>query len=240
MQTRVRGGFKKREPYPLNQPTESVVSGICQRIVYQLASGRTDLSGDDWSRIFAESIEGINHASPLGLADVSWNGCCWSLKTVKARNPINARTVRLISGRNDPNFSSGISDPYLDISATGASVLSICNQRLAETQIKHSDVRLGVLVRNMSQLEFTYFERPMVIFPVNDYKWEVNRNNNLEGYGKSGHKFTWQPHGGQFTIKESVPDSGIRFRIVQRPRVASLKAVLQSVGFVEDWVQIIR
>ena len=239
MQTRVRGGFQKREPYPLNQPSEAVVLRICQRIVYLLAGGHSDLSGGDWSRIFAESIEGVDHASPLGLADVSWNGCCWSQKTVKASKPLTASIVRLISGRNDPNFSSGITDPYVDIGATGASVLSIYNQRLAEAQTQHNDVRLGVLVRSMDQLEFTYFERPIIPFALNDYEWKVNRNNNLEGHGAGSHRFTWQPHGGQFTIKEPVPDSATQFRIVQRPGVASLDAVLQSVGFAEDWVQII-
>lgn len=147
--------------------------------------------------------------------------------------------VRLISGRNDPNFSSGITDPYVDIGATEASVLSIYNQRLAEAQTQHNDIRLGVLVRSMDRLEFTYFERPITPFAVNDYEWEVNCNKNLEGYGAGGHRFTWQPHGGQFTIKEPVPDSASQFRIVQRPGVASLDAVLQGVGFAEDWVQII-
>ena len=239
MQTRVRSGFTKREPYPLNQPTKAVIMSICQRIVYQLAGGCAEMDGADWSRIFAQSIGGVDRPSPLGLADVSWNGCCWSLKTVKSKRPFGASKIRLISGRNSPQYSSGISDPFHDIRDTGHSVLSIYNNRLSEARTEHNDVRLGALLRNLEDLEFTFFERPITPLVVNDYEWKINKRENFEAFYEGRHVFTWQPHGSQFTLIEPVPASATRFRIVKRPGVANLEVVLRDVGFTEEWVQII-
>jgi len=195
MQTRIRGGFQKREPYPLNQPPAELIRAISQRIIYLLAGGHTDISGGDWSKIFAESIDGEDKSSPLGLADVSWNGCCWSLKTVKHGNPFKSKKIRLIAGRNSPVFSSGIKDPFEDIQSTGRSVLAIYNSRLAEARTKHSEVRLCALIRNMDKLEFTFFERSISPIPLNDYRWELNRHENFAAYSGKKHVFTWQPHG---------------------------------------------
>lgn len=206
-----------------------------------MVSGRGDINGEDWARIFAESIGGLDHASPLGLADVSWNGCCWSLKTVKNKRPYKAKTVRLIAGRNSPQYSGGISDPLQNIAETGRIVLSIYNNRLAEARTQHSDVRLGVLLRNMEALEFAFYERHIVHLHDADYEWRKNRNGNLEAYSSQGvHTFTWQPHGSQFTIKDLVPLRTTRIRILQRPGVASLEDVLQSVGFSDEWVEVIQ
>ena len=239
MQTRIRGGFKKREPYPLNQPPPELITAISQRIVYLLARGHGDVGGGDWSKIFAKSIDGVDRSSPLGLADVSWNGCCWSLKTVKNPNPFTAQRIRLIAGRNSPVFSSGINDPFHDIQTTGDSVLTIYNSRLSEAHTEHSEVRLGILIRNMTTLEFTFFERSIAPIPLNDFRWELNRHQNFEAFLDARHAFTWQPHGSQFTIIEEVPQSATRFRILQRPNVASLEAVLRDVGFTQDWIEIV-
>ena len=197
------------------------------------------MSGDMFSRIFSDSISGQSFESPIGIADVAWNGCCWSVKTVQAANPHNVQLVRLISGRNSPIYSSGITDPLKDIAATGQSVLDIYNNRIEKAEWDHDDIRLVVLIRNMKTQDFTLFERPISRFVVNNYRWEVNQNGNLIGFDNGNQVFTWQPHGSQFTIREPVPPGAVRFRIIKEPGMLEMKHVLRLVRFKPDWVEIL-
>ena len=158
------------------------------------------MSGDQFSRIFADSIDGQSYGKPTGIADVSWNGCCWSVKTVQHKSPHKAERIRLISGRNSPTYSSGIDNPFEDVQDTGTSVLNIYNERINKAKWDHDDCRMVVLIRHMGVQEFTIFERPIVPFVPKDYQWLVNERNNLVGFLGDIQMFTWQPHGSQFTI----------------------------------------
>ena len=152
-----RNGSKKHEPYPLNEFTNTIIESICKRIVHSKAVGKADISGDEFSHFFADSISGQSLDKPVGIADVVWNGCCWSVKTVKQKNPHKVTSIRLISGRNSPAYSSGINDPYTNVKDTGQSVLDIYNQRIDTATSKYKDIRLVVLIRNMEKQEFTLF-----------------------------------------------------------------------------------
>ena len=147
---------------------------------------------------------------------------------------------RLVSGRNSVDYSMGISDPRADIAKTGHAVLSIWNARINELRTKYADMRLVVLLRNMSTREFCLFEQPMTVFPPTDYSWELNARNNLEGRDKASdnHVFTWQPHGSQFTIIRPVPGSARRFTICERPERVGFRQVLDAVGFEDSWIVI--
>ncbi len=197
------------------------------------------MSGDEFSGIFAGAISGQSLVKPIGIADVTWNGCCWTVKTVKNHRPHTVSSVRLISGRNSPIYSSGISDPMSDLRLTGQSVLDIYNHRINKAKQEHDEVRLAVLVRNMGTQEFTLFERPIYPLVVNRYSWEVNERGNLCGFDGDTHAFTWQPHGSQFTIHEPIPSGAARFRITREPKVLELQHILNYVGFDRDWVDII-
>lgn len=192
-----------------------------------------------FSRIFSDSISGQSFGKPVGIADVAWNGCCWSVKTVKQKLPHSVRKIRLISGRNSPVYSSGINNPFHDIAATGESVLSIYNKRIETAGWDHDDKRLLVLIRNMQANEYTMFERPIVQLVPNNYQWRENSKRNLEGYEGEKHMFTWQPHGSQFTIIETVPAGAVRFRIKKAPLTLELRHVLNLVRYKADWVKII-
>ena len=114
------------------------------------AVGHADMTGEQFSRIFADAISGEEYGKPLGVADVAWNGCCWSVKTVNNTKPHESSLpLGLISGRNSVDYSAGISDPRSDLQETGQAVLDIYNQRIDEARDEHDDVRLVVLVRNM-------------------------------------------------------------------------------------------
>ena len=71
--------------------------------------------------------------------------------------------------------------------------------------------------------------------------WEVNSNGNLIGKdietGKT--RFTWQPHGSQFTIHTVVPNNALKFRI-KRPPLLTKEAILNSIGFNGSWVEIVK
>lgn len=240
---RLRGNPKVKEgPWSVGNIPNGVVLEIGRRLVYRLAVGEDDVSGDDFGTIFAKAAGGYHRASSLGLGDVVLADTVWSAKTVKSGNPHGQSAVRLVSGRTSPDYSAGISDPRADLAKTGDAVLSIWNARINELRDQHSDMRLVVLLRNMSTLEFCMFEQPITVFPQADYSWELNMRRNLEGRDKvsGAHVFTWQPHGSQFTIIRPVPGSARRFAIRKCPEQIGFQQVLDGIGFEDSWIAIER
>lgn len=204
-----------------------------------MAVGHADITGDDFGGIFASAISGNHRAKPLGVADVTWNGCAWSVKTVKDAHPFTKRIVRIISGRNSPFYSSDIADHSADIQATGRSILGVWNARVNESLNEHDDLRIFVMIRNMATLEFSMFEFEATRFVPSHYRWELNRNRNFLGFDiqTGAHHFTWQPSGSQFTIHHTVPASAYRFRINRTPPVIEERHVLQLIRFDESWIE---
>lgn len=239
-QTRLRGQARRRSgPYPLGEFPSSVAVEIGKHIVHRLAVGHADITGDDFGGIFAQSVSGNHRGRPLGIADVTWNGCAWSVKTVQDVRPFYKQIVRVISGRNSPIYSSGVTDLFADIQATGAAILNVWNARVNESLDEHDDLRIVVMIRNMTTLEFTLFEFEAVRFVSSQYAWTLNARRNLEGRDiQTGvHHFTWQPHGSQFTIFHTVPASAYRFRITRTPGVIEERHVLNLIGFDDSWIQ---
>lgn len=226
--------------YPLGEIPEDIITAIGRQIIHRLAIGRDDIGGDDFGDIFAEAVGGEHANIPEGLADVSWNGCAWSVKTVKTNAPFTAPHVRLISGRNSPAYSKGIHNPFEDLKETGAAVLEIWNERVKQARHEYSgSLRIFVMIRSMERLEFTLFEEEAELFVPRNYEWTLNKNNNLEGHAGDQHLFTWQPHGGQFTILRNVPASAVHFKL-KRPQIISSQCVLDKIGYRNDWVTIIK
>lgn len=164
----------------------------------------------------------------------------WSMKTVKATNPFNAKTVRLISGRCSPDYSYGIEDPHDDIQRTGEAVLSIWNSRVDIALNHYPRVRVCVLIRNNDMTSFSLYEEYLEHFNLSNYEWIENKNSNLEGINKhTGIKeFVWQPHGSQFTILSPVPEDAIKFKI-KKPELLPQDEALASIGFDSSWIEII-
>ncbi len=237
---KLRGQKKRRSgPYPLGQFPPQLAVEIGKRIVHRLAVGATDITGDDFGEIFAQSIGGVHRGRPLGIADVVWDGCAWSVKTVQDKSPFIQTKIRAISGRNDVNYSCGIKDPYSDIAATGKCVLEIWNARLNESLHEHDDLRIFIIVRNMTALEFTLVEIEPESFIPGEFRWIKNKQDNLEAYDipRGDHRFTWQPGGGQFTVIHHIPASAYRFRIQRRPEMLEQRHVLQLVQFEDNWIE---
>lgn len=225
--------------YPLGQISDETVREIGKWLIYYFAVGKTDINGEDWGNIFSKSINGGHLNSPLGLADVIYEGMAWSVKSVKNNNPYKCNTIRVISGRCSPDYSYGITDPHEDIQKTGTAVLGIWNERVNIAKDAYEPLRSIILVRNPDLLHFSLYESEVHRFNTNEYIWKENKNGNLEGFEKSSNKhiFTWQPHGSQFTIKYYITER-IKFSI-KRPPMLEFAKTINQIGYEADWVTIL-
>jgi hypothetical protein len=226
--------------HDIGEYPEKLIYEISKWIVYHFAVGKSDISGEDWGDIFAKGVEGNHLSSPVGLADVIIDDGAWSAKSVKLEDPHNCKIIRVISGRNSPDYSYGISDPHDDPQKTGTAVLNIWNERVNIAKDEYTNLRSAILIRNVNKLEFLLFESEINRFITKEYSWKVNKNGNIEGTDitHGNHKFTWQPHGSQFTIYYSVPSSAIKFQI-KRPPVLDFNKTMEQIGFDKSWITII-
>lgn len=226
-----------REPYPLNEIPDEIIYSIGGYFVFLLYAGRNDISGDDWGNAFADAIGGTHLGSPLGIADVIREKMAWSMKTVKNADPFSASSVRIISGRCSPDYSYSITDPHDDVEKTGRAVLEIWNERVNIATEEYSPVRNCVLIRSNDLKSFCLFEEDCHRFRTADYTWEANKNGNLIGIEKSTGitRFTWQPHGSQFTIHTTVPDNARKFTL-RHPDPLKKDDILEKIGFDSSWL----
>ena len=101
-----------------------------------------------------------------------------------------------------------------------------------DANIFHSYVPLKI-----GDLQFTLYERAIVPLAVNNYRWQLNKNNNFHAYEGDNHVFTWQPHGSQFTIIEDVPMSATKLRIKKYPGILAMTHVFRLLRFKPDWIE---
>jgi len=240
---RLRSVEKYKPPYPLNKFPKNFPVDLGREVVYLLASRgkKARLEGSDWEEIFARLICAQWKPSNVGLDDVVLEQTAWGAKTVKNRNPSTVSKVRLISGRNSPVYSFGDSEiSECDPDELGEKVIAIWNERVASIRSHYRHVRTVVLIKSNDLLELATFEFDTVIYPSDQYWWQWNERNNLEGFNKSAdqHIFTWQPHGSQFTIIENVPEERLAIRIKEPPQL-DRESVLESINFDESWVQVL-
>jgi hypothetical protein len=230
-------GKRPFDLYPLGQIPSIIIVEIAKWITYFCAIGKDDIDGEEWGDIFANSVGGKHLGKPIGLADVIYDKMAWSVKSVKSNNPYNQKKIRVISGRCSPDYSFGMSNPHEHCQKTGDAVLSIWNERINIAKNQFEPLRTTILIRNFTTLEFTLFEHETVRYIASDYRWEFNKNGNLEGFdiATDTHMFTWQPHGSQFTIIFDRPPSAIRFKINQPPNI-NFEDLIQQIGFDPSWV----
>jgi hypothetical protein len=234
---------KYKPPYLLNQFPKGFPVRLGREIVYLLATRITArLEGSDWEEIFAKIIGAQWAPSNVGLDDIVLEQTAWGAKTVKNNSPSTAQKVRLISGRNSPVYSYGDREvSKCEPNELGEKVLEIWNERVAGIRKLFKHVRTVVLIKSDDLLELVVFEFETVMYSHDEYWWQWNERNNLEGFRKNTdeHVFTWQPHGSQFTIIEDVPKSRLAIRIRKPPQVDH-EQVLKNIEFDASWVEILR
>ena len=229
--------------FPLNDFPKDFPFTLGKEIVYLLASkGKAVLEGEEWESIFATCIGAIWKPSNVGLDDVILGNTAWGAKTVKATNPSSTKKVRLISGRNSPVYSFGETiDVHADPNSVGISVLEIWNERVSAAREKFQNLRTVVLVKSNDLSEVVVFEFDTIRYDPELFTWEWNKNGNLLGIEKSTneHRFTWQPHGSQFTIIEDVPEKSLIINIKQ-PEILNKEEILEALGFNNSWISVIK
>lgn len=238
---RLRTVEKSLPPFPLNKFSKDFPFTLGKEIVYLLASkGKPILEGPEWEAIFAICIGAEWKPSNVGLDDVILGNTAWGAKTVKASNPKTQKKVRLISGRNSPVYSFGEKiDTSSDPNALGVSVLEIWNERVSAIREKFQNLRTVVLVKSNDLTEVVVFEFDTIRYDPELFVWKWNKNGNLVGIEKSTteHKFTWQPHGSQFTIIEEIPEDSLLIEI-KEPEQLDKEEVLTALGFDKSWVTV--
>jgi len=231
--------------YPLNQFNSEFPYILGQEIVYLLASkGRADLEGSEWEQIFAICIGADWKPSNVGLDDVVMGNTAWGAKTVKStvKDFKNLKKIRLISGRNSPVYSyGGTIDTTTDPNLIGEQVLEIWNERVSAIREKFKNLRTVVLVKSNDLSQVAVFEFDTIRYDPELYDFIWNLRGNLEGFdkGTKTKRFTWQPHGSQFTIHENIPEETLILTIKQPEKLDKGK-ILEAIGFDKSWVTIKR
>ena len=73
---------------------------------------------------------------------------------------------------------------------------------------------------------------------IQDPANEVYLRGNLIGWDRLGrHRFTWQPHGSQFTVVEDVPTESVAFRLRLPDEPMTGDATLKALGFDAKWIE---
>jgi hypothetical protein len=238
---KLRNVQKYKPPYPLNEFPKNLPYDLGREVVYLLATRESPrVEGGDWEEIFARLISARWKPSNVGLDDVVLEQTAWSAKTVKNDNPAEAQRVRLISGRNSPVYSFGDKQvSEVEPNELGSKILNIWNERVAAIKKNYLHMRTVVLLKSEDLLELVLFEFDTEIYPEESFTWVWNKRGNLEGLDKHGtHRFTWQPHGSQFTILEDVPEKRLAIRI-KAPSLLSREQVTGALGFDRSWVEIL-
>ncbi|MDR3273424.1 MAG: hypothetical protein LBT29_08100 [Flavobacteriaceae bacterium] len=234
---------KSVSAFPLNEFPKDFPFLLGKELIYLLASkGKPELEGSDWENIFANCIGADWKPSNVGLDDVVLGNTAWGAKTIKATKPAEQKKVRLISGRNSPTYSFGEHiDANTNPKTVGDLVLNIWNERVSAIREKFKHVRTVVLMKSNDLSEVVVFEFETIRYDNELYRWEWNKNNNLIGIDRrtDEHRFTWQPHGSQFTIIEEVPDKSLIIKIKQ-PDPLDKDQILNALGFDKSWITVVR
>lgn len=231
--------------FPLNDFDADFPYNLGKEIVYLLASkGRADLEGSEWEQIFASCIGADWKPSNVGLDDVVLGNTAWGAKTVKSaiKDFKELKQIRLISGRNSPVYSfGGTIDISADPNIIGEQVLEIWNERVSAVREKFKNLRTVVLVKSNDLSQVAVFEFDTIRYDPGLFDFQWNTRGNLEGFekGSKNKRFTWQPHGSQFTIHETVPEKTLIISIKQ-PEKLNKEKILSAIGFNKSWVSISR
>lgn len=238
---KLRSVDKSFPPFPLNHFPPEFAFILGKELIYLLASkGKAILEGNEWEAMFAIAIGAEWRPSNIGLDDVILGNTAWGAKSVKAKNPSKETKVRLISGRNSPVYSYGDTiDTNADPNLVGPSVLTIWNERVSSVREKFANLRTVVLIKSDDLTEVVIFEMDTIRYDPELFTWKWNARMNLEGFEKSTmkHKFTWQPHGSQFTIIEEIPEKSLIINVKQ-PKLLDKSEILKALGFDKSWIKI--
>lgn len=238
---KLRTVSKSIAPYPENKFPHDFAFKVGEQLIYILATrGESDIEGKEWEQIFANAIGAEWRPSNVGLDDIVLGNTAWGAKSVKHKTPSRQKTIRLISGRNDLQYSYGYdAKSGKKPDETGELVLNIYNERVSKIRETHKQLRTIILIRSDDLTEAVIFEQNAILHDPELYYWKWNKRNNLEGFSKADdkHRFTWQSGGTQFTIIDTVPQNHILLQL-RKPDLVSKESVFENIGFDKAWITV--
>lgn len=218
------------------------VSQLSKELFFSLVDSMSDVLSENK---FAKILAACGNTTVCNAYD--WSGVVVDdsyYRTVVVWNPqpYTVKHIRLISGRNSPDYSFNIENVHTeDPDKLGEMILGIWNARITDVRKKFATTRTVVLIKGEDLSTVSVFEEEALKFLPEEYEWEWNQKGNLEGYlkGTDVKKFTWQPHGSQFTITTNVPDNRLKLRI-KRPPLLDREEVLEQLKFDPSWIEIVK
>ena len=238
-------GKKPAWPYEVSKVPRKHIVAFSEHITMAAYLGIEDEGQrwtTEWPYMFAKSVGGKHIGGSVGHIDVVKGNLAWSLKTIKTvrKNVYEMPRIRIISGRNSPDFSRGIANPRRNITKTGETVIKIWNKRVHDS-FQHCPLgpRIAILVRNVPAGHFMYFEIESKKYNPAEYTWKKTQNDTIGGYEKKTdkHMFTWQPTGSQFSIYHDVPEHATIFSIKKLDGVYR-ESLKKTIGFDKSWITI--
>lgn len=215
---------------------------IAKSVISELAlKDSSEVSESTWAKIFADSVEADYQPWNFGLGDFVSTNAAWNVKTVWVGNPVSHQTVNLPFGKIYPQALLSLYHNDIDPQLIGEQVLQIWNERVNAVRARFADLRTVVLLKSRDLTRLAIFEFETTFYPPEQYFWQENEEGNLEGLERTTrfHKFTWQPHGSQFTIIEPVPEDCLLITLKQPPKLEK-DEVLKAIRFDESWISVRR
>ena len=74
-----------------------------------------------------------------------------------------------------------MNDPFADVQATGTAVLNVLNARVNESLKENDDLRVFVMIRDLTTQEFTLMEYGAACYDPQEYVWTLNKDKNFIG-----------------------------------------------------------
>ncbi len=212
--------------------SSSFVQELGKDLTFLLATrGRLELDNEEWAR----TLERATRSESSGRAILRRARC------FRVWHPFATRHVSLTNTLHLPvDFDKAVSECAADPNKLGAMILETWNKSLSVVR-GFDEERFSVLFAGKDSSSAVFFEVPIVSFEPSEYVWEWNEDEGLDGYekGTDVQRFTWQPHGSQFTVISRVPDNRLKLRI-RRPQLLDRDSVLEQLKFDPSWVEIVR
>ena len=212
--------------------SSSFAQELGKDLTFLLATrGRLELDNEEWARMLELAMRAESPDRAILLR----------ARCFRVRHTFEIHHVSLANTLHLPvDYDKAVGECAADPNSLGAMILEAWNKSLTIV-CGFDEERFSVLFAGMDSPCAVFFEVPIVSFEPSEYVWEWNEDGGLDGYEKETdvQRFTWQPHGSQFTVISRVPDNRLKLRIKQPP-LLDRDAVLTQLKFDPSWVEIVR
>ena len=193
------------------------------------------ISEHEWASVFARCIGADWSSSECEWSVTRQDGIAWCAKIIANCQPHKVKHVVLeFNGFDVDNVHTE------EANQLGEMILGAWNARIAEVRKQFVTTRTVVLIKGDDLSTVSVFEEEALKFLPEEYEWDWNQEDNLEGYvkGTGVKRFTWQPHVSRFSITTNVPDNRLKI-CIRRPSLVDRDEVLTQLKFDPSWIEIV-